>query len=96
MEKKIMLLSSTVVCLLLPPIVCAGCVDLGDFTSLVVTSPHTVLFSRGTSPLALIDVSDCIIHPLSTIVLPKSSVCDSDSLKVDGKECHILNVKALD
>ncbi len=96
MTTKMLLVSGTVVCLFLPAIAGAGCVDLGNFSSWVATSPHTVLYSRGDRPLALIDVSDCIIHPLSTIVLPKSSVCDSDTLKVDGKECHILNVKALD
>ncbi len=96
MLTKILLVFGTVACLFPPYIACAGCVDLGTFTSWVATSPHTVLFSQGNRPLALLDISDCVVHPLSTLKLPKSSVCDSDTLTVDGKECHILNMMVLD
>jgi hypothetical protein len=94
MIKKILLVFSTVVCFFPSHIARADCVDLGNFTSWVVTSPRTVLFSHGDKPLAFIDISDCIVHPLSTIVPPKSHVCDSDTLTIDGKECHILKLIA--
>jgi hypothetical protein len=94
MIKKLLLVFSTAVCLFLPHIVRADCVDLGNFTSWVATSPHTVLFSRGNKLLAFIDISDCVIHPLSTIVLPKSHMCDNDTLTIDGRGCRILKLRA--
>ncbi len=96
MVTKIFLVFGAVVCLFLPPLAYADCVDLGNFTSWVCTGPYSVLFSKGTQPLALIFVSDCVIHPLSSIVLPKADVCASDTLMIDGKECHILNLTILD
>ena len=96
MITKIVLVVTATACLFLPPVARAGCVDLGNFTSWVATSPHSVLYSWGYRPLALIYVSDCIIHPLSRIVLPRARVCDSDTLMIDGKECRILNLMALD
>ena len=96
MVTKIFLVFSVVVCLFLPPLAYADCVDLGNFTSWLCTDPHSVLFSKGTKPLALIFVSDCVIHPLSIIVLSKARVCASDTLMIDSKECHILNLMAFD
>ena len=96
MITKILLVFGAVVCLFLPHLARADCADLRNFTTWTATSPHTVLFSWGNRPLALIDISDCVIHPLSTIVLFKSYVCDSDTLMIDGKECRILNLMALD
>ncbi len=95
---RVVLVLSVVACLFLPPYVAcaADCVDLKTYTSWVATSPHGVLFSHGNRPLALMDVSDCIVHPLSRIELPKSDVCDSDALTIDGKTCHVLNVMAFD
>ncbi len=83
-------------CLFLPPVVCAGCVDLGNFTSWVATGTHSVLFSQENKFLAFIFVSNCVIHPLSVIVLPKNRVCASDTLMIDGKECQVLNIMAFD
>jgi hypothetical protein len=96
MVTKIFLVFSAVVCLFLLPLAYADCIDLGNFTSWVSTGPHSVLFSKGTKPLALIFVSDCVIHPLSNIVPPKARVCAFDTLMIDGKECHILNLMILD
>ena len=93
MTKIFLLLLSVMVFSLLPNRVSADCADLGNVTNWVREDEHTVVFYIGNKPVARINLSDCEIHPFSTIRLTKSYVCDSYSIMVDGKECSIMTVK---
>jgi hypothetical protein len=81
--------------LLFPAFVSADCADLGRFTNWYLETAHTVIFYDGEVPLARVEIPYCEINPLSTILLLKSYVCDSDEIMVDGVACRIISVKVL-
>jgi hypothetical protein len=95
MGRKIVIVLSVAILLLLSNLAFADCVDLGGFTSWVAEDTHTVVFYMGKRPIARLQISDCTIRPSSSVRLIKSYVCDSDSIEIDGKECSLITVQVL-
>ncbi len=83
------------VLLLFPTFVLADCANLERFNNWILESSHTVVFYAGKKPLARVEIPNCEIHPLSTIHLIDSYVCDSDRILVDGVPCQIITVELL-
>jgi hypothetical protein len=71
------------------------CTDLGTYTSWTLEDSHRIVFYRGKTPIARLNIPDCEIHRSSKILLDKGYVCDSDTLTIDGEECWIMTVEVL-
>jgi hypothetical protein len=95
MRKKIRILLTFAILLLLPNLAFADCLDLGGFTGWVVEDTHTIVFYMGTISIARLEIPNCTIHPSSGILLIKSYVCDSDDIMIDNEKCSILTVQVL-
>jgi hypothetical protein len=91
--KKIIILFTLWIMLLLPNIVSADCVDLKYFSNWIRVDEHTIVFYMGNKPLASANIPYCEILLSSSIRLLKSYVCDSDSIMVDGELCSIMTVE---
>ena len=96
MKKKILLLITLTILLLFPNLVLADCMDLGSFTSWILEDTNKIIFYEGQRPIALLNIPYCEVHPSSSIRLTKSYICDSDNIIIDGGECSIMTVKALE
>ena len=92
MKKKIFILLSFSILLFSPNLVLSDCLDLGGFTSWKVEGDHTILFYRQNSPMAKVNLKGCTVTASSNIRLPKSYMCNSDILIVDGQECTIMTI----
>ncbi len=95
MRKKILILTSLGIFLLIPALASADCLDLGGFTSWIVEGSHTVVFYLGTRPVARLEIPNCTMDASSSILLIKSYVCDTDDIMIDNEKCSILTVDAL-
>ena len=95
MRKKILILMSFGILLLIPALAFADCLDLGGFTGWVVEGSHTLVFYTGMRPIARLEIPDCTIRPSSSILLVKSYVCDTDEIMIDNEKCSILTLEAL-
>ncbi len=95
MKKKILILISFVIFLLIPALTFADCLDLGGFTGWIAEGTHTIVFYMGTRPIARLEIPNCTIRPSSNILLVKSYVCDSDNIMIDNEKCSILTVQVL-
>jgi len=95
MKKKILILMSFGIFLLIPALAFADCLDLGGFTGWVVEGSHTVVFYLGTRPVARLEIPNCTIDASSSILLIKSYVCDTDDIMIDNEKCSILTLEAL-
>jgi hypothetical protein len=93
MKKRWVVLSLAI--LLFPTFASADCADLGNFTSWIVETNHTVVFYAGQRPIARLEIPDCEIRPLSSIRLIKSYVCDLDEIMIDGVACRISTVEIM-
>jgi len=81
--------------LLFPAFVSADCADLERYTSWILETSHTIVFYAVQRPFARVEIPNCEIHPLSTIRLLNSYVCNSDKIMIDGISCHIISVELL-
>ena len=94
MTKKIRMLISFSILLLLPNLGFADCIDLKRADSWYIQGAHTIIYYWGLSPLASIDVPYCKIEQNSDIRLLKNYVCDTDSILVDGNACSIMTIRS--
>jgi hypothetical protein len=94
MRRKILILLGLMILLLSPTLASSDCVDLGGSTSWYVRDGHTIIFYEGMTPLALLDISGCIVSSSSNIHLLKNYVCDNDKIIIDGEECSIMTVSS--
>jgi len=95
MKKKILILISFGIFVLIPALAFADCLDLGGFTSWVLEDTHTIVFYMGTRPVARLEIPYCTMGPSSSIRLIKSYVCDTDSIMIDGEQCSIITLQVL-
>lgn len=95
MKKKILILISFGIFLLIPTLAFADCLDLGGFTSWVLEDTHTIVFYMGTRPVARLEIPYCTMGSSSSIRLIKSYVCDADSIMIDGEQCSIITLQVL-
>jgi hypothetical protein len=95
MKKGIPILLSLLILFFLPALVSADCADLGRYTRWVPEDAHTIIFYMEETPIARIELFDCVIRPSSTILLLKSYICDSDDIMIDNEKCNIITVKVL-
>jgi hypothetical protein len=70
----------------------ADCTDLSLMTNWYVQGDQSIIFYRGNSPLAQVDLEDCTVNASSTIRFIKTYVCDGDQIMVDGQACNIMAV----
>ena len=92
MGRKIFILLGLFLLMLSPSLDQCDCADFTRMTSWAVQGSSTVIFYAGNLPIAQIDLRDCTVDSSSNIRLPKSYVCDSDSLIVNGQECAIMSL----
>ena len=78
-----------------PKPVWADCVDFSRFTSWSVQGENQIVFYRDSVPFAVITLQDCRVTPDSSIRLPKTYLCDEDTIIVDGTECNVLSIVLL-
>jgi hypothetical protein len=81
---------------LFPGLLLADCLDLADYTRWDLQDPHTIIFYRQNTPLAILKVPDCTIQTYSRVRLLQSFVCGGDKIEIDGQTCSILTVKIID
>jgi hypothetical protein len=93
--KKILVVLSLMILLILPKQVLADCAELKDYTHWILEGEHTIVFYLGNKPLASLNIPYCEILPSSSIQLLKSYVCDSDNIVIDSQECSIIEVKVM-
>jgi hypothetical protein len=70
----------------------SDCTDLSLMTSWYVQGDQSIVFYRGNSPLAQVDLQDCTVNSSSNVRLIKTYVCDGDQIVIDGQECNIMTV----
>ncbi len=92
MKNKIFILLGFAVLLFCPKMVLSDCKDFGRVTSWYVQDENTIIYYSGNKPVAKIVLQDCTVNSSSNIRLPKSYMCDEDSLIIDGEECAIMSL----
>ncbi len=75
--------------------VLGDCMDLSGTTSWYVQDSRTIIYYAGNRPVAKIVLQDCEVSSSSSIRLPKSYMCDEDSLIVDGQECGLMDLTSV-
>ncbi len=78
-----------------PNLLFADCMDLSGYTSVFIESENKIVFYRGSNPIAAITLQDCKATSNSTIRLPKSYMCESDKIIIDGETCLIMSLDIL-
>ncbi len=96
MSKRRWILAGLGIFLLLPNLVLADCADLGSATNWFREDSHTIIFLRGSRPIARLTIPDCQIEPSSQVRLIKGYVCNNDQIIVDNQECRIMTLDAID
>lgn len=89
MKRNFLILVSLFILLILPNLVLADCIPVGQFNSFSVEGDQTVTLYLGGLPIVRFDV-DCSVGPTSSIRLLKASVCDGDDIEIDDSKCSIL------
>ena len=83
----------TLICF--PNLLLADCTDFSPFTSWAVQGDDTIVYYQGRVSVAAITIQDCTVTPKSDVYLPKTFLCDFDTIIVDGEECNILALDLL-
>ena len=92
MKKNILILLCVGILLIFPNLAVCDCTDFRRVTSWQVLDENTIIYYSGNTPIAKIVLEDCTVDSSSNIRLPKSYMCDEDSLIIDGEECAISSL----
>jgi hypothetical protein len=68
---------------------------VGQFDNFLVIGDRTVLFYRGSVPIARMEV-ECPVQESSIIRLLNAYMCDGDAVLIDGSKCRISSMHATD
>lgn len=96
MSKRRLILAGLAIFLFLPNLVLADCADLGSSPNWFLEDSHTIIFTRGSRPIARLTIPDCQMEPSSQVRLVKSYVCNDDKIIIDNQECRIMTLEAID
>jgi hypothetical protein len=91
MKRNFLILVFLFILLILPNLLLADCIPVGQFNNVLVEG-KTVTLYLGNVPIVKFDV-DCSVSSASKIRLLKDSVCDGDDIEIDGRKCSILIAK---
>lgn len=91
MKRNFLILVFLFILLILPNLLLADCIPVGQFNNILVEG-KTVTLYLGNVPIVKFDV-DCSVSSASKIRILKDSVCDGDDIEIDGQKCSILIAK---
>ena len=90
MKKNILILLCLGILLALPNRAISDCADFENATGWYAPDEKTIIYYSQNKPIAKIVLQECMVNSSSYIRLPKTYVCDSDHLLIDGVDCAIL------
>jgi len=91
MKRNFLILVFLFILLVLPNLLLADCIPVGQFNNTRVEE-KTITLYLGNIPIVKFDV-DCSVSSESKIRILKDSVCDGDDVEIDGGKCSILIAK---
>lgn len=92
MRRNFLILLCLFFLLILPNVVTADCMSVGNFDNFIVKDDTIILYS-GHDPLVKIEVN-CEVLPTSKIRLLKSYLCDDDDIMIDDSTCSMISLES--
>ena len=90
--KKTISILTLVFIFLLTGLILAACIDVAAITRWTRIDSHAIMVYKDTNPVALIKIPSCNILAKSVIQFSNDTVCDGDTVTVDGKSCDVSKV----
>lgn len=92
MKRNFVILFCLFFLLVLPNVVSADCMEVGNADKFIIDEDDAITLYRGQELLVKIEVN-CNVLPTSKIHFLKSYACEGDDILIDDSTCNIVSLK---